>query len=496
MEDVLAASFGNITAWLNRIDFIKIITIVILAYVVCKITGPIVGWITRRAIASRHHSDDALVDLERSKRTKTVADLFSFIIKTMIVITAVYTVLTKIGINLAPLMASAGIAGVALGFGAQQVVKDILAGFFILMENQFRVDDVIRVSGVGFPSDPVEGTVQSITLRKTTLRDRDGNVHIIPNGQIAEVTNRTLGFSKFRFTFAVAVGTDVEEIIQIINDTGEKMLRENTWHKVIVDAPHYDEFGRIGKEGLNVTVSGTTMPGYQWKVSAEFRKRLVAELQKSDIMIADVEWWYNNIMLMTIDRLIGAPVMSLQTGLALCSLAKPIINPHNLSIVAFWVEGPRLDFTPAVIFTEDIREFASLGAIVDSVDNIMSPVGMVRLNEVINYDFNPIGCRVVDINGNKLGRVSDCNIDLNGFKIQHITIKPPGLRRLSSAGMVVNRSQITKVEPGQITVDDTKMPVNQPNVSAVKFNPEIDNPFRRQQPASVDVVDGSDQLLR
>lgn len=289
MDSVIASSFGNIINKINSIDFIKIATIIILAYIVCKMTGPIVSWITKRSISRRHRSDDALVDLERSKRTKTVADLFSFIVKLMIIITAGYTVLSNVGINLAPLLASASIAGVALGFGAQQVVKDVLAGFFILMENQFRVDDVIRVSGIGFPSDPVEGTVQSITLRKTTLRDRDGNVHIISNGQIAEVTNRTLGFSKFRFTFAVDVGTDVEEIIQIVNDTGDKMIRENTWHKVIVDAPHYDEFGRIGKEGLNVTVSGTTMPGYQWKVSAEFRKRLVAELQKSDIMIADVE---------------------------------------------------------------------------------------------------------------------------------------------------------------------------------------------------------------
>ena len=121
------------------------------------------------------------------------------------------------------------------------------------------------------------------------MRDRDGNVHIIPNGSIVEVINRTIGYSKFRFTFAVDVDTDVDEIIKIINETGERMAKDSEWSKLIVDAPHYDEFGRIGKEGINVTVSGTTMPGQQWKVNAEYRKRLVIELQKSDITIADVE---------------------------------------------------------------------------------------------------------------------------------------------------------------------------------------------------------------
>ncbi|MCG5079155.1 mechanosensitive ion channel, partial [Candidatus Saccharibacteria bacterium] len=118
---------------------------------------------------------------------------------------------------------------------------------------------------------------------------RDGNVHIVPNGSITEVINRTLGYSKFRFTFAVDVGTNVDDIIKVVNQTGEDMARDRTWSKAIVDAPHYDEFGTIGKEGINVTVSGTTMPGYQWKVSAEFRKRLVSNLQKSDISIADLE---------------------------------------------------------------------------------------------------------------------------------------------------------------------------------------------------------------
>lgn len=288
MNEMLAKFTDGLATWLNGLNLIQILTTIVIAYLLCKITGPIVGWLTAHLIKGPRN-ETKLAKIERLKRSKTLADLISFIIKLLIAVTAVYSVLTDLGIDLAPVIASAGLAGVALGFGAQTVVKDMLAGFFIILENQYRVDDVVQISGVGFPATPVEGTVRSITLRKTTLRDRDGNVHIIPNGSIVEVINRTIGYSKFRFTFAVDVDTDVDEIIRIVNSTGEQMAKDPTWSKQIVDAPHYDEFGRIGKEGINVTVSGTTMPGQQWKVNAEYRKRLVIELQKSDITIADVE---------------------------------------------------------------------------------------------------------------------------------------------------------------------------------------------------------------
>ena len=266
MDEMIAHYVHSLIKWFNDLNSVQILVTIVVAYLLCKATKPLAHTIINRFVKAQRYETN-LNKIERQKRAKTLADLFSFIIKLMIILTAIYTVLTDMGINLAPVIASAGVIGVALGFGAQAVVKDMLAGFLIVLENQYRVDDVVRLSGVGFPSIPVEGTVRSIT----------------------EVINRTLGYSKFRFTFAVDVGTNVDDIIKVINQTGEDMARDRTWSKAIVDAPHYDEFGTIGKEGINVTVSGTTMPGYQWKVSAEFRKRLVSNLQKSDISIADLE---------------------------------------------------------------------------------------------------------------------------------------------------------------------------------------------------------------
>lgn len=288
MNNMLDSYLVSINHWFKTFNVLEIITTIVIAFLLCKAVGPIVNWISKRIVGVAPNGTK-LAHIEMEKRAKTLSDLFHFIINALIIITATYSVLTDVGINLAPVLASAGIAGVALGFGAQSIVKDILAGFFILLENQYRVGDVVLISGIGFPIEPAEGTVKSITLRKTTLRDRDGNVHIIPNGNIVEVVNRTLGYSRFRFTFAVQVDTDVNDIIDIVDKLGRAMAEDPKWRKEIVDAPHYDEVGQIGKEGLNVTVSGSTMPGFQWKVNAEFRKRLISELQKNNISIADVE---------------------------------------------------------------------------------------------------------------------------------------------------------------------------------------------------------------
>lgn len=190
-------------------------------------------------------------------------------------------------------------------------------------------------------------------------------------------------------------------------------------------------------------------------------------------------------MLLSINRILGAPVMSLQTGQPLGRLSAPIIDPYTLRIVAFYVEGPRLDFSPAVLFTDDIREFGRLGAIVDSVDNIMSTDGLVRLNEIINYNFTLNRIPVVDNNKRKLGKVNAYVIDPLNFEIRQLQVKPSVFRSLSTAELLVNRSQIIKVEPDKITV---KVPTVQQPAREVTttddsrriLNPEFDNPFRKK----------------
>ena len=193
-------------------------------------------------------------------------------------------------------------------------------------------------------------------------------------------------------------------------------------------------------------------------------------------------------MLLAINRILGAPVMSLQTGQPLCQLASPIINPYNLRIVAFYVNGPRLDFSPAVVFSEDIREFGPMGAIVDSVDNIMSPEGMVRLSEVIGYNFTLNHLLVVDDHHNRLGRIAGYIVDPVNFEIQQLQVKPGFFKSFATTELLIHRSQIIKVEPDRITVKAPTIRQANPSTASMEarrvLNPEFDNPFRQHKPAT------------
>ena len=269
----------HIELWATNIKLVDIIVTIIVGAIIYKFSGIIISWLLRLIARGIKSSEDKN---ERKKRLKTLSDLFTTFAKVVVVLTVIFTILGDLKVNLVPLFASAGVAGVALGFGAQSMIKDALAGLFIILENQYRVGDFVDISGVGIPNEG-GGTVERLSIRSTTLRDRDGNAHFISNGSISQVINKTLGFSKVHFTFGVATGTDTEELIKLIDEMGHEMSREPEWKSQIVDPPHFSEIGKIGKDGFNVTISGITEPASQWDVSSEFRRRLVVRMRKLGI---------------------------------------------------------------------------------------------------------------------------------------------------------------------------------------------------------------------
>ena len=183
--------------------------------------------------------------------------------------------------------------------------------------------------------------------------------------------------------------------------------------------------------------------------------------------------------------MINTPIMSLQTGTELARIGEPIINPHTLRVIAFYVHGPLLDFDPAVLFSSDIRELGELGAIVDSSDNIMSPDGLVRLEEVINYGFVINNIQVIDDHKHKLGRVENFSIDPETFMVSQLYLKPTIVKQLSLASLSVHRSQI-------LSIDNKKIVVRAPSikeraaktVSDAKKSVPFDNPFRKPKPGT------------
>lgn len=281
--------WDTLVTWAHAVDLLNIVLVLVFGAIIYK-ASPIFARIIV-AISVRAHGSRKVKTSERNKRLKTLAGMFTTVLKVIIALTVAFTILNDFHVNLVPLFASAGVAGVALGFGAQSIIKDLLAGFFIILENQYRVGDFIDISGVGIPTTDASGvtggTVEKITLRSTKLRDRLGNVHFISNGSITQVINKTLGYSKVHFVFGVASDTDVDKLIEAINETGREMMNENKWKDEIIDAPHFSEISKIGANGFNVTVNGITEPASQWNVSSEFRKRILERLRRENINIIE-----------------------------------------------------------------------------------------------------------------------------------------------------------------------------------------------------------------
>ncbi len=191
-------------------------------------------------------------------------------------------------------------------------------------------------------------------------------------------------------------------------------------------------------------------------------------------------------MLITIKTLLAAPLMSLQTGHPLAQFDAPIIDPRNLKIVAFFVSGPLVDFSPAVVFADDIREFGSLGAIIDSTDKIL-PLedDLVRLNEVLDLGFALDNLRVVDDHKNRLGRVENYTFNPGNFQVQQLYVRPTLMRSFSVANLIVSRRQIVKIDNEKVTV---RAPILREKVGekSRKIPPAgvVENPFRKPKPAA------------
>ncbi len=229
----------------------------------------------------RKNRFNAMTDDDVKKRRKTISSLLGTLSRTIITLIGIMMVTQQLfpNINYAPLFASAGIIGVAIGFGAQSLIKDFLTGIFIISENQYRVGDVVDI-------DSAAGTVEKLGIRSTVVRDVDGNVHYMPNGNITHVINKTMGFSRVHFTLAVAPDSNVDTVAQVINEVGEKLAEDKKWSEKILEPPKFVNVGAFTELGMEVIVSGKTQPSEQWGVSGELRRRLLTAFTKHKIRLA------------------------------------------------------------------------------------------------------------------------------------------------------------------------------------------------------------------
>ena len=187
-------------------------------------------------------------------------------------------ILSEAGMDTAPLIAGAGIIGLAFGFGGQYLIKDLIAGFFIILENQYRIGDVVCFGDTC-------GLVEKINLRTTILRDLDGTVHHMPNGEIKVASNLSKFFARVNLNIGIAYNSDLEKVIRVVNKVGNQLAEDKNWKEMIIKPLQFLRVDDFGDSAIIIKILGETKPIKQWDVAGEFRKRLKIAFDKNGIEI-------------------------------------------------------------------------------------------------------------------------------------------------------------------------------------------------------------------
>jgi len=217
-------------------------------------------------------------DSEARKRAETLSGVISWVLQLAIYLVAGMMVLSKLGVEIAPIIAAAGIVGLAVGFGAQNLVQDVISGFFILLEDQVRVGDVVNLNNKG-------GLVERITLRMIVLRDLAGNVHYVRNGQIDVVTNMTKDYSNYVFDVGVAYRENVDEVINVLKQIDEEIRRDPEYQQDILAPLEVLGLDKFDSSAVVIKARIRTQPIKQWRVGREFNRRIKMKFDELGIEI-------------------------------------------------------------------------------------------------------------------------------------------------------------------------------------------------------------------
>ncbi len=270
---------NTVTPWLldSGAKALRILLIVALAAVVSRIVARVFQSVIKRVVAESKDGDQ-LAMLERRKRTDTLSSVAARAAAITIWGIAIVMALSEVGFNVGPLLTGAGVAGVAIGFGAQHLVGDFLGGFFMLIENQIRVGDVAEVNGKG-------GLVEQLNLRTTVLRDLQGIVHVFPNGKIETISNLTRDFSYWVFELGVAYKENVDRVINILFELGDELRKDKDFSPKILNDIEVFGLDKFGDSALIIKGRIKTMPLQQWSVGRELNRRIKNRFDQEGIEI-------------------------------------------------------------------------------------------------------------------------------------------------------------------------------------------------------------------
>ena len=264
----------GVTDWLAT-HGIRILLIVVIGVAVYFLLRHFVPLLVRRAVSLQMKGQP---EDEIKKRCDTLSSVFINTGIIVIAIIAILTIVPEFGVNIAAILAGFGILAIAVGFGAQSLIKDLLAGVFILLEDQYRVGDVVKVADIA-------GMVEQIGLRRTVLRDLDGIVHSVPNGEIKTASNFTKGYSRVNLNVSVAYGENLDHVIEVINRVCKEMAEDPKWKADFVSTPQVLRVDNLGDSGIDIKILGDTKPLRQWDLMGELRLRIKRTFDEEGIEI-------------------------------------------------------------------------------------------------------------------------------------------------------------------------------------------------------------------
>jgi small conductance mechanosensitive channel len=253
-----------------RYDVPKLLAILLLAFILVRLLSIIT---TKMVELSKRRSVHPAI---RTQQISTVVGVVRSVGIFVILLVAIMQALQVFGVNIAPLLASAGIAGLAIGFGAQTLVKDVINGFFILAENQFEVGETIKAAGV-------QGTVEEVTMRRTILRDSDGTVHIVPNSNIQIVSNMTRDWTQVTLHIVADYSENSDRVIEILQEAAKEFYNDAAFREEIVAEPEVPGIERVTGHEVDYLMLVKVRPGKQYRVARELRRRIKVCFEKNKI---------------------------------------------------------------------------------------------------------------------------------------------------------------------------------------------------------------------
>lgn len=262
--------------WVPRaLDLVRAIVVLFVAWLLTRVSRRLLRRVRLYTIrVMERHGGSSTSDLD--KRAATIISVLAKLISTMIWLVALVMAATELGFKPEPLLAGLGIAGLALGLGAQALIKDWLAGLFILLEDQIRIGDSVTINGTS-------GSVEEINLRTTVLRSENGAVHIIPNGLIATLANLTREYAYYVFEATLAHRTDVDRALKILAETGAEIAADGQYREVILAPMEVMGVDRLSEKGVVIRARIKTLPSKQALVGRELNRRVTARLAAADI---------------------------------------------------------------------------------------------------------------------------------------------------------------------------------------------------------------------